>query len=45
LAARSVVFVAAPHIIPRHSNGSDEWMAFITDNESLPLAIMAKVCN
>ncbi len=40
---RGVVFVAAPHLIHRHPDGTEEWMAFFNDNEGRPLAIMAAV--
>jgi hypothetical protein len=37
------VFVNAPHMIHRHDNGAEEWMAFFKDDEDRPLAIMAQV--
>lgn len=40
---RGVVFTHAPHMIHRHDDGTEEWMAFFTDNEDRPLAIMAQV--
>ncbi len=43
LATRGVEFVGAPHMIHRHDDGSEEWMAFFHDNEGRPLAIMAQV--
>jgi len=43
LEARGVAFTNAPHLIHRHDDGTEEWMAFFTDNEDRPLAIMAKV--
>lgn len=42
LAGRGVVFVSAPHMIHRHADGMEEWMAFFEDNEGRPLAIMAQ---
>ena len=42
LAARGVEFINAPHMIHRHEDGSEEWMAFFKDNEGRPLAIMAR---
>jgi len=42
LAARGVAFTHAPHMIHRHADGTEEWMAFFTDNERRPLAIMAQ---
>jgi len=43
LMARGVVFQAAPHLIHRHGDGTEEWMAFFDDPEGRPLAIMAQV--
>lgn len=43
LAARSVVFRGAPHMIHRHADGTEEWMAFFDDNEGRPLALMSQV--
>ena len=45
LEARGVVFTHAPHLIHRHEDGTEEWMAFFSDNEGRPLAIMAQVRN
>jgi len=42
LAARGVSFTHAPHMIHRHADGQEEWMAFFNDNEGRPLAIMSK---
>lgn len=42
LAARGAAFTNAPHMIYRHEDGTEEWMAFFTDNEGRPLAIMAQ---
>lgn len=42
LAARGVAFTSAPHMIHRHGDGTEEWMAFFEDNEGRPLAIMAQ---
>jgi DNA-binding CsgD family transcriptional regulator/catechol 2,3-dioxygenase-like lactoylglutathione lyase family enzyme len=42
LASRGVAFTHAPHMIHRHDDGTEEWMAFFTDNEGRPLAIMAQ---
>ena len=42
LAARGAAFVSAPHLIHRHADGTEEWMAFFNDNEGRPLAIMAQ---
>ncbi len=43
LAAREVEFINAPHMIHRHADGTEEWMAVFKDNEGRPLAIMAAV--
>jgi DNA-binding CsgD family transcriptional regulator/extradiol dioxygenase family protein len=41
LVERGVEFISAPHMIHRHDNGTEEWMAFFKDPEGRPLAIMA----
>lgn len=43
LSARGASFRAAPHLIHRHQDGTEEWMAFFDDPEGRPLAIMAQV--
>lgn len=43
LAARGVRFTHAPHMIHRHANGQEAWMAFFEDNEGRPLALMSRV--
>jgi DNA-binding CsgD family transcriptional regulator/catechol 2,3-dioxygenase-like lactoylglutathione lyase family enzyme len=43
LTARGIAFVNAPHMIHRHDDGTEEWMAFFNDNEGRSLAIMAQV--
>ena len=43
LEAKGVAFTHAPHMIHRHDDGTEEWMAFFTDNEGRPLAIMSQV--
>jgi DNA-binding CsgD family transcriptional regulator/catechol 2,3-dioxygenase-like lactoylglutathione lyase family enzyme len=40
MAARGVRFTHAPHLIHRHDDGTEEWMAFFEDNEGRPLALM-----
>ena len=42
LAARGVAFTHAPHMIHRHADGTEEWMAFFTDPDARPMAIMAQ---
>jgi DNA-binding CsgD family transcriptional regulator/catechol 2,3-dioxygenase-like lactoylglutathione lyase family enzyme len=43
LRARGVEFVDAPHMIHRHADGTEEWMAHFDDPEGRPLAIMSQV--
>jgi catechol 2,3-dioxygenase-like lactoylglutathione lyase family enzyme len=43
LSARGVEFVNAPHLVHRHGNGTEEWMAFFRDLEGRTLALMSKV--
>jgi DNA-binding CsgD family transcriptional regulator/catechol 2,3-dioxygenase-like lactoylglutathione lyase family enzyme len=43
LAAEGVKFINAPHLIHKHDNGVEEWMAFFKDPEGRPLAIMSTV--
>ena len=43
LEARGLQFISAPHMIHRHADGQEEWMAVFNDNEGRPLAIMSKV--
>ena len=42
LARRGVDFINAPHMIHRHADGTEEWLAVFNDNEGRPLAIMAQ---
>lgn len=42
LKRRGVEFINPPHMIHRHSDGTEEWMAFFKDPEGRPLAIMAQ---
>ncbi len=39
LAARGLVFSGAPHMIHRHGDGTEEWMAFFKDDEGRDLAL------
>jgi methylmalonyl-CoA/ethylmalonyl-CoA epimerase len=41
--ARGVEFIGAPHMIYRHADGTEEWMAFFKDPEGRPLALMSQV--
>ncbi len=43
LKARGAEFVSAPHMIHRHPDGTEEWMAFLKDPEGRTLAIMSQV--
>jgi DNA-binding CsgD family transcriptional regulator/catechol 2,3-dioxygenase-like lactoylglutathione lyase family enzyme len=43
LEQRGVKFTHAPHMIHRHDDGTEEWMAFFEDNEGRPLALMTQV--
>jgi DNA-binding CsgD family transcriptional regulator/catechol 2,3-dioxygenase-like lactoylglutathione lyase family enzyme len=43
LRSRGIEFVDAPHLIHRHADGTEEWMAHFQDPEGRPLAIMSQV--
>src|SRR5262245_11745851 len=43
LTARGVEFKGAPHLIFRHADGLEEWMAFLKDPEGRMLALMSQV--
>jgi catechol 2,3-dioxygenase-like lactoylglutathione lyase family enzyme len=43
LRERGVRVRGAPHMIHRHADGTEEWMAFFDDLEGRPLALMAQV--
>jgi DNA-binding CsgD family transcriptional regulator/catechol 2,3-dioxygenase-like lactoylglutathione lyase family enzyme len=43
LLSRGVQFKGAPHMIHRHPDGTEEWMAFFLDPEGRPLALMSQV--
>jgi DNA-binding CsgD family transcriptional regulator/catechol 2,3-dioxygenase-like lactoylglutathione lyase family enzyme len=43
LTARGVKFTHAPHMIHRHADGTEEWMAFFEDPDARPMAIMCQV--
>jgi catechol 2,3-dioxygenase-like lactoylglutathione lyase family enzyme len=40
---RGAVANSAPHMIHRHADGTEEWMAFVDDNEGRPIGIMCQV--
>jgi DNA-binding CsgD family transcriptional regulator/catechol 2,3-dioxygenase-like lactoylglutathione lyase family enzyme len=42
LGTRGVEFTGAPHMIHKHADGTEEWMAFFKDPEGRPLAIMSQ---
>ena len=42
LAAKGVDFFNAPHMLHRHADGTEEWMAEFRDNEGRPLALMCQ---
>ena len=41
LSSRGISFTNAPHMIHKHADGTEEWMAFFKDNEDRPLGIMS----
>ena len=41
LKGRGVLFTGAPHMITRHEDGTEEWMAFFNDLDGNLLAIMS----
>ena len=43
LSDRGVEFINAPHMVHRHDDGVEEWMAFFKDPEGRPMAIMSSV--
>jgi catechol-2,3-dioxygenase len=43
LKRRGVEFSNAPHMVHRHSDGTEEWIAFFKDPEGRPVAIMSQV--
>ena len=43
LQERGAEFVQVPHMIHRHGDGTEEWMAFFKDPDGRPLAIMSQV--
>jgi catechol 2,3-dioxygenase-like lactoylglutathione lyase family enzyme len=43
LTSRGVEFVGAPHMIFKHPDGTEEWMAFFNDLDGKPLALMSQV--
>ncbi len=43
LTRRGLQFRAAPHMIHRHADDTEEWLAIFSDPEGRPLALMAQV--
>lgn len=43
LLEKGAAFESAPHLIHRHADGMEEWMAFFRDNDGRLLAIMSQV--
>lgn len=43
LSARGVAFEGAPHMIHKHPDGTEEWMAFFKDPDGGMLALMSQV--
>ncbi len=37
--------LSAPHLIHTHEDGTEEWMAFIEDNDGRPLGLMGKATS
>jgi len=42
LLEHGVEIVSAPHMVHRHADGTEEWMAFFNDPDGRPLALMAQ---
>jgi DNA-binding CsgD family transcriptional regulator/catechol 2,3-dioxygenase-like lactoylglutathione lyase family enzyme len=43
LKSRKVEFISAPHMVHKHPDGTEEWMAFFKDPEGRTLALMSQV--
>ena len=43
LVAKGIAFLQPPHVVHRHADGAEEWLAFFADPEQRPLALMALV--
>jgi DNA-binding CsgD family transcriptional regulator len=43
LKSRGVEFMNAPHMIHKHSDGTEEWLSVLKDAESRPLGLMTQV--
>lgn len=42
---KGVAFTHAAHMVHRHEDGTEEWMAFFEDNDGRPLALASKVAR
>ncbi len=42
---KGVEIINAPHMIHRHEDGTEEWMAFFKDNDGRPLGMMSAVSS
>ena len=40
--SRRIAFINAPHMVHKHADGTEEWLAMFKDPEGRPLAIMAQ---
>ena len=43
LEGRGVTFTHAPHMVHRHDDGTEEWLAFFEDDEGRALALSSQV--
>ena len=43
LSQRGAEFVQVPHMIHKHEDGTEEWMAFFNDNQGRPIGLMSAV--
>lgn len=43
LEKRGVQFLGAPHMVHRHADGTEEWLAFFKDPDGRPLALISQV--
>ena len=42
LSARGVQFISAPHMIHRHADGTEEWLAAFSDPDGHPLQLISQ---
>lgn len=43
LTARGAVAVAAPHLVHRHADGTEEWIGFVEDDQGRPVGLIAQI--